>query len=110
MTRFMLVLRGDVTKDYSHLTPDDMQRILGAYEAWAGRMAGEGRLKAGHKLMDEGGRVIRPAGKSSAVSDGPYAETKEVVGGYYLLDADDYDHAVRLCEGHPNLEFGSIEI
>ena len=32
------------------------------------------------------------------------------LAGYYLLDADDYDHAVRLCEGHPNLEFGSIEI
>ena len=36
--------------------------------------------------------------------------SKEVVGGYYLLKADSYEHAVQLCEGHPNLQFGSIEI
>ena len=107
----MLILRGDVQADYSKFTPDDFARILGEYEAWAKKLAAAGRLEAGKKLMDEGGKVIWPRGsKKVDVKDGPYVESKEVVGGYYLLKADSYEHAVQLCEGHPNLQFGSIEI
>ncbi len=110
MTKFLLILRGDITTDYSSLTPDDFARILGEYQAWGERMQKEGRLHGSHKLMDQGGKVIVPRGERVAIQDGPYVETKEVVGGYYLISADDYDHAVRLCQGHPNLRFGSIEV
>ncbi|MEO6597030.1 MAG: YciI family protein [Planctomycetota bacterium] len=106
----MLILRGDVTADYSHFTPDDFARILGEYAAWGEKLAAAGRLGASHKLTDQGGKVIWPKGKKVEVKDGPYVETKEVVGGYYIVSADDYAHAVRLCEGHPNLQFGSIEV
>ena len=110
MPKFMLILRGDATADYSQFTPDDFGRILGEYEAWAQRLAAEGRLELGHKLTDQGGKVIWPRGKKVEVKDGPYVEAKEVVGGIYLIKADNYDHAVKLCEGHPNLLFGSIEV
>ena len=110
MTKFLLVLRADVTADYSKFTPQDFEQILGEYAAWGERMTKEGRLHSGHKLKDEGGKVMIPNGDSMSFKDGPYVETKEVVGGYYIIDADDYDHAAKLCEGHPNFRFGSIEI
>ena len=105
MPKFMLILRGDVTADYSNLTPQDFAEILAAYQQWGERMGS--RLSISEKLQDQGGKVIATNGD---VKDGPYVESKEVVGGVYLLEADDYDHAVKLCDGHPNLRFGSIEV
>jgi len=110
MPKFLLILRSDTTKDYSDYTPDRMQQVLEQYLAWAGGLAKEGRMHLGRKLTDEGGKVIVPAGKGVEVRDGPYIETKEVVGGVYVISADSYDHAVALCREHPNLQFGSIEI
>jgi hypothetical protein len=110
MPKYMLILRGDVTVDYSNYSPADFEKILGEYEAWGARMAQENRLVLGHKLQDQGGKVMIPSGGRTTIKDGPYIETKEVVGGYYVVVADDYDHACRLCEGHPNFRFGSIEV
>ncbi|MCA8951595.1 MAG: transcription initiation protein [Planctomycetes bacterium] len=111
MTKFMLILRADVTQDYSQFTPQDFQQILAEYEAWGGKMASEGRMMLGRKLTDQGGKVVQPkAGGGVEVKDGPYVETKEVVGGVYVIEADSYDHAVKLCENHPNFRFGSIEV
>lgn len=110
MPKYMLILRADVTVDYSKFTPDDFAKILGEYEAWGGKLAGQGRLDLGRKLTDEGGRVLTSKGGKVTVKDGPYVETKEVVGGVYVIKADSYDHAVKLCEGHPNFRFGTIEV
>ncbi|MFY9341660.1 MAG: YciI family protein [Planctomycetota bacterium] len=112
MPKYMLILRGDATADYSQFTPDDFARILGEYEAWGNKLAAEGRLQLGQKLTDQGGKVIWPRGKGkkNEVKDGPYVESKEVVGGVYIVKADSYDHAVKLCDGHPNFAFGSIEV
>lgn len=107
----MLILRSDITADYSKFTPADFEQILAEYTTWGERMAKEGRLKLGHKLTDQGGLVLSPSGGGGVtVKDGPYVESKEVVGGIYLLKANDYAHAAKLCEGHPNFRFGSIEI
>jgi hypothetical protein len=110
MPKYLLTLRSDVSKDYSAYSPEDMQRIIQAYGSWSAGLAKEGRLLAGHKLTDEGGKVMQPGPGGVKVKDGPYVETKEVVGGIYLIKADSYDHAVKLCKGHPNFEFGSIEV
>lgn len=110
MPKYLLILRGDATADYSQFTPDDFAKILGEYEAWGEKLVKQGRLEAGHKLQDQGGKVMTPKGGKVTVKDGPYIETKEVVGGIYLVKANSYDHAVKLCEGHPNFRFGSIEI
>jgi len=63
MTKFMLILRGDTTVDYSQYTPDDMQKVIAGYEAWAGKLAADGLLQDGKKLTDEGGKVMVPDGK-----------------------------------------------
>lgn len=105
MPKYMLILRSDMTADYSSMTPQDFGEILAQYQAWGERMAD--RLGVSRKLMDQGGKVISQNGD---VKDGPYVESKEVVGGVYVLEADSYDHAVSLCDGHPNFRFGSIEV
>jgi hypothetical protein len=110
VTKYLLILRGDAQADYSKFTPADFEKILGEYQAWSEKLAKQGRLELGHKLTDQGGKVMTPRGDRVTVKDGPYVETKEVVGGIYLIKADNYDHAVKLCEGHPNFRFGSIEI
>ena len=110
MPKFMLILRGDVTVDYSKFTPKDFETILGEYTAWGEKLQKQGRLTLGNKLTDQGGMVLWPKGGKVTVKDGPYVESKEVVGGIYVLKADDYKHAAKLCEGHPNFRFGSIEI
>ena len=110
MPKFMLILRGDVEADYSKFTPADFEQILGEYQAWGERLAKEGRLELGKKLTDQGGLVMMPKGGKVTLKDGPYVETKEVVGGVYLIKADNYQHAAKLCQGHPNFRFGSIEI
>ena len=73
-------------------------------------MTSEGRLVVAEKLTDQGGKVLWPSDNGNTCKDGPYVESKEVIGGVYIVKADDYEHAVRLCEGHPNFRFGSIEI
>lgn len=110
MPKYMLILRGDITVDYSKFSPKDFEQILAEYEAWGAKLGKEGRLQLGRKLTDQGGKVMLPKDGKVTVKDGPYVETKEVVGGVYLIEADDYDHAVRLCQGHPNFRFGSIEV
>jgi hypothetical protein len=112
MTKYMLILRADATVDYGEFSPADLQKLLEAYQAWSEKLAKQGRLHDGKKLTDQGGKVMIPRGKSSPVTikDGPFQETKEVVGGFYVISADSYDHAVELCRDHPNLQFGSIEI
>ena len=110
MTQYLLILRSDVTKDYSQFSPEDMQRLIEEFGAWGERLESEGHLLGGHKLTDQGGKVMQPGDDGVSVKDGPYVETKEVVGGYYVIKADSYDHAVELCAEHPNFQFGSIEV
>ncbi|MCB9915514.1 MAG: transcription initiation protein [Planctomycetes bacterium] len=111
MAKFMLILRSDVTQDYSDISPEQFGEILAAYNAWGAKLEAEGRLQLGRKLTDEGGCVLQPQANGTVTTkDGPYVETKEVIGGVYVIDADDYAHAAKLCEGHPNFRFGSIEI
>ena len=62
-------------------------------------------------MKDRAGKVISGLGRKQKVTDGPFGETKEVIGGFYIINADDYDHAVELCKDQPNLELGgTVEI
>ncbi len=69
-------------------------------------MAERGLLVGGHKLEDGTGRLM----KGNTVSDGPFVESKEVIGGLYVIQANDYDHAVELASTCPHLDIGPIEV
>lgn len=110
MPHYMLLLRENPAtfQDYS---PERFQKLIEAFDAWSARLAREGRLLGGHKLTDNAGRVLTKPGPKLLAKDGPYVETKEVMGGYYLIKADSYEHAVQLCQEHPTFLYGgSVEI
>jgi hypothetical protein len=63
------------------------------------------------RLAEDPGRVIRSKGGKPRAIDGPYSETKEVLGGFYTIKAANYDEAVQLALDHPHLEYsGTIEV
>lgn len=101
MPHFMVLLYDD-QKIFSRLGPEDMQKALEKYMAWR---------KApftvdGKRLADDKGKVLRSNGGTPTATDGPYSETKEVLGGYYTIEAANYDEAVKLSMTHPHLEYG----
>lgn len=87
-----------------------MQAIVQRYVAWRARVQQNGRSVMGHKLQDGEGRVMQGTGSSMKVTDGPYAEAREVIGGLFVIEAANYDEVVELSKDCPHLEFGSIEI
>lgn len=111
MSRFMLLLH-DSTTAITTLSPDDIQRIIARYKAWSERIAAAGHLVGGEKLHDEGGKhLTRGADGKMVVRDGPYAEAKEIIGGFFMIEAADYAQAVALCADSPHFELGGwIEI
>ena len=105
MPEFMLLIRGG---DYEEMSPEESQKVVEKFIAWAGKLREAGHFKAGDELQANG-RIV--AARNGSVTDGPFIETKDAVGGYFLIEAADYDEAVALTRECPNLEYnGSIEI
>lgn len=109
MPQYMLLLHDAGTMP-ADISPDEIQGIIQRYIDWRKRAAGNGRRVDGHKLRDGEGRLLRGRLGAPTVTDGPYVEAKEVIGGLFIIEARDYDEAVRLASDCPHLEFGTIEI
>jgi hypothetical protein len=105
MPTYLVLLQEDPTT-WARFTPAQMRKVLEKYMAWGIKMRRSKRILDGHKLGEEGGRVMKKDGKGVRVVDGPFAETKDVIGGFYLFKADSYDHCLELLEDHPHLEYG----
>jgi hypothetical protein len=103
----MLVLTDDPSA-FRDVSPADMQEVIAKYVAWTTKIKKDGVHLSGEKLADEGGKRIK-AGKDGkpVVVDGPYAEAKEVVGGFYIVKAKDYDEAVAIASSCPHVAFGA---
>lgn len=104
MAQFMLLLH-ESPDDFAGLSPEEIQRVIGEYTAWRENLAAQGKLAGGLKLKDEGGRLLKRNGGGVQVVDGPFAEAKEVVGGYFLIEAADYDEAVEISKSCPHLVY-----
>ena len=87
-------------------TPQEMEQIFGRWMAWMKGMGAKGVFAGANRLQDTG-KVLRGPGGAS-LTDGPFAEAKEVVGGYVLISADNYAQAVELAKGCPGLDMGTI--
>jgi len=109
MPQFVLLLH-DAGNFDPNMSPDQMQAIIQRYVAWRGKVQQNGRSVSGHKLRDGEGRLMRGAGAAVTVTDGPYAEAREVIGGLFVIDGKSYEEVVDLCTDCPHLEFGTIEI
>jgi hypothetical protein len=92
------------------ISPDQIQAIIQRYVKWRQTIQQNGRKVEGHKLTDGQGKVMRGGTGSTKVTDGPYAEAREVIGGLFIVEADSYEEVVELSKDCPHLDFGSIEI
>ncbi|HZT29690.1 MAG TPA: YciI family protein [Bryobacteraceae bacterium] len=106
MPHYMLLLY-DNPANWQNLSPEEMQQALEKYMAWTQKPF---RVDS-KRLAPDVGRVIRSQGGQPRATDGPYSETKEVLGGYYTIEAANYDEAVQRTLDHPHLEYGgTIEV
>ncbi|MEP1032907.1 YciI family protein [Ekhidna sp.] len=97
MKKYLYVFRGG-DKGYENQSPEQMQAHMQRWGEWMAKVKAEG-----YPLQQEG-KVVGSGGK--IVTDGPFTEGKEIVGGYVHLDAKDLDHAVELSKDCPIFEFG----
>lgn len=105
MPSFLYIFRGDGMK---RMSPQELQQSMQKWGAWIQQLSQQGHFKAGDPL-ETGGRVVR--GKKKAVTDGPYAESKDLVGGYLLIEARNLDEATELSRGCPIFDNdGTVEI
>ena len=104
MSKFVLLLR-DSGMFPENISPEEIQQIVERYSKWKDKVRGSGQ-----KLFDGEGRVVVRKDGGVAITDGPYVESREVIGGYFIVEAADYDAMLKLVEDCPHLDFGSIEI
>src|SRR5262245_21736141 len=106
MSEFVFLYR----RPAKNWTVQQMQESMEKWQAWFKKMEQSGHLaNYGQPLEPKGGRVVKD--KKGSYSDGPYAETKDIVMGYSVITAKDYDEAVALTNGHPIFDQeGMIEI
>ena len=109
MAKYLALLRGSGAP--STLSPQELQKAIQKYMAWSDDLRKAGRVLNAEKLRFGEGRVLRGNAGKMAVTDGPYAESKEIVGGFWLIEAGSYDEMLKILSTHPHLEgSGSIEV
>jgi len=105
MSEFVYLYRGG-HPDHS---PEGMQQTMQKWMTWLSDLGAKGHIKDQGQPLDRTGKLVK--GKQKAVTDGPFAEAKDVVGGYTLVLARDLDQAVELSKGCPILEVdGAVEV
>lgn len=103
LAEYLVLSRGQWDADKS---PEEIQRAIDAFYEWHDRLVAEGRMRSGQRLTRDVRRVSR-----AGIVDGPFAEAKEVVGGYWFFLAESLDAAARLAAQNPCLACGlSLEV
>jgi hypothetical protein len=106
MSKYMLLLYNDPA-GWPKLSPEQQEQAMEKYMAWTRKPF----TVDSKRLASDPGRVVRANGGKPRATDGPYSETKEVLAGYYTIEAPNYDEAVKLALTHPHAEFGgTIEV
>lgn len=108
MAKFVYLLQESPTL-FQGMSPGEIQAILQKYFDWRERLERENRFVSGYKLAS-GGRTLRREGSKLTVQDGPFGESKEIVGGLLIVEARDYAHAIELARDSPHFDNGWIEI
>ena len=105
MSEFVFLYRGGQRA----ATPEQSDAQMQKWVAWMTELGAKGHIKDRGQPLDREGKVVR--GKQKVVTDGPYPESKDLVGGYTLIEARDLAHAAELSKGCPIFESdGLVEI
>jgi len=107
MKDFLFVYRNDF-KNQPTGSPEEMQAVTKKWMDWIGGIAAQNKLNSAGNRLHGDGRVVRP---NNVVTDGPYTEIKELIGGYSIVKVETLDEAVELAKGCPIFEFGgNVEV
>ncbi len=107
MKEFLLIFRNDFNTQPS-FSPEEMQATTKKWMDWIGGIAAQNKLFDRGNRLAFSGKVIKP---NNVVTDGPYSEIKESVGGYSIIKADSYEEAVEIAKGCPVLTVGgNVEV
>jgi YCII-related domain len=105
MNEYLLVIHRDLTSKDASPSPQQMQEAIKPFQDWIGGIAAQNKLVAPPKRWDLGGKVVK---QDNVVTNGPYAEIKESIGGMFLIRANDYEEAVEIAKGCPILKWGAV--
>jgi len=101
--QYLLLFTGN--EWWNQLSQSEIQEVIDQSKEWYGKLAAAGKVKASQALAREGATI---SGKNARVfSDGPFAESKEALGGYLLLEAASLDEAIAIAKGSPSLRHGT---
>ena len=101
---YLLIFRG--TDWHKGLSPEEIQKVADSWMAWFQRLKNDGRAVAGNPLESRGKVVTGKNG--TVVADGPFAESKEAIGGYFLLTVKTEEEAVAIARECPGLPYGAV--
>ena len=105
MSEFVYLYRGGE----GGRSPERAQQMMQKWMAWLKELGAKGHIKDQGQPLERSGKLVR--GKQKTVTDGPFAEAKDVVGGYTLVEANDLAQAVELSKGCPIFEVdGAVEV
>ena len=108
--KYLLLIYGDES-GMDSASPEHMQQVLDEYWAYDDFLAKRGGRLAGEALRPTAtATTVRNEGDQVLTTNGPYAETKEQLGGVYLLEANDLDEAIELAAACPGAKYGTIEV
>jgi hypothetical protein len=100
MEKFMLIFQGSINRDSS---PEELQANMDKWMAWVQKLHKDGKYVSGEALLP-GGKLIKA---KNAVTDGPYTEGKEVVGGFFVINAATIEEAIaNATENYPGFSYG----
>ena len=106
-SEYILLFRG--TDWHKGLSAEEIQEVVKQMYAWLDRLTAEGKAKIGKPLFPEGKVVSQKKGRS--VADGPFAESKEAIGGFFLLEVGSLEEATEIAREFPGLSYGaSVEV
>jgi hypothetical protein len=104
-SEYLFLFRG--TLWHKALSPEEIQKNLDRFTAWFEQLNDEGKFKGGHPLSNDG-KIV--AGRNP-VTDGPFAESKEAIAGFFIIQANNLEEAVEIAKGCPGLDYGqTVEV
>ena len=108
--RYMLLIYTPEANDAA-ASPADMEAVMTAYNAFTKEIVDSGAMRAGEALHPtSAATTVRVRNGKTLTTDGPFAETKEQLGGFYMVEAKDLDAAITWAAKIPGAKFGSIEV
>ena len=103
MKEYLLILKGD---GMNHMSPNELQNIMANYKSWVAEL-GENYI-GGQRLEDSG--ALHKAKDQKIATDGPFLESKEIIAGYFIIQAGNLEEANKIAQSSPHLGPYQIEV